>query len=97
MFSKYSNHFYGESSAATIENIPHTPEGQAQYFKSVMKELRKCKYLAGMIIYCCQDYAYCFACGHSWCPFETKWGLCYIDGTPKPAYYAVKDFITNNH
>lgn len=94
VFGNYSNHFYGETSADTIENIPHTPEGQAEYYKSVMTELRKLNCLAGMIIYCCQDMEACFACGHSWCPFETKWGLFNIDGTPKPAYYAVKKIIT---
>lgn len=94
VFAQYANHFYGISSALTIENIPHTPEGQAQYFKSVMTELKKLNCLAGMIIYCCEDMERCYACGHTWCPFETKWGLCYIDGTPKPAYYAVREVIT---
>lgn len=94
VFGQYSNHFYGESSAETIENIPHTPDGQAQYFKSVITELQKCKCLAGMIIYCCQDMGTCWVCGHSWCPFETKWGIFNMDGTPKPAYYAVKEIIT---
>lgn len=96
VFSQYASHFYGETSAETIENIPHTPEGQAQYFKSVMTELRKLNCLAGMIIYCCQDMGTCWVCGHDWCPFETKWGICEIDGTPKPAYYAVKEIITGN-
>ncbi|MCQ2471248.1 MAG: hypothetical protein MJ147_04330 [Clostridia bacterium] len=94
VFSSYSNHFYGETSEKTINNIPHTPDGQAEYYKAVMTELKKLNCLAGMIIYCNQDMAACFACGHSWCPFETKWGICTIDGTPKPAYYAVKEVIT---
>ncbi len=97
VFGQYANHFYGETSAETINNIPHTPDGQAQYYKAVMAELRKLNCLAGMIIYCNQDMEYCFACGHTWCPFETKWGICTIDGTPKPAYYAVKEFIAENH
>lgn len=96
VFSHYSSHFYGETSAETIENIPHTPEGQAQYYKSVMTKLQKVKCLAGMIIYCNQDMGTCWVCGHSWCPFETKWGICTIDGTPKPAYYAVKEVITGS-
>ncbi len=96
VFSQYSSHFYGETSPDTIENIPHTPEGQAQYFKSVMSELRKQKCLAGMIIYCCQDMEKCWVCGHEWCPFETKWGIFNIDGTPKPAYEAIKEFIAEN-
>lgn len=94
VFGQYATHFYGETSAETIENIPHTPEGQAQYYKSVMTELKKLNCLAGMIIYCCQDMEFCWVCGHTWCPFETKWGILNIDGTPKPAYYAVKDVIT---
>ena len=94
VFSQYANHFYGETSAETIENIPHTPEGQAEYYKSVMTELKKLNCLGGMIIYCCQDMGTCWVCGHDWCPFETKWGIFNIDGTPKPAYYAVKEIIT---
>ncbi len=93
VFSKEYQHFYGETSAETLEGIPHTPEGQAEYFKRVMGELGKQNCLAGMIIYCCQDMPMCYNCGHTWCPFETKWGLCNIDGTPKPAYYAVKEII----
>ena len=94
VFQKEYQHFYGETAAETLESIPHTPEGQAEYFRRVMGELQKVKCLAGMIIYCCQDMEKCFVCGHTWCPFETKWGLCSIDGTPKPAYYAVKEIIT---
>lgn len=96
VFGQYSNHFYGESSAETINNIPHTPEGQAEYFKEVMTELRNVNCLAGMIIYCCQDMEACFACGHTWCPFETRWGIFDINGNPRPAYYAIKEFIQNN-
>jgi hypothetical protein len=94
VFSREYQHFYGETAAETMEDIPHTPEGQAQYFRRVIPELQKLKCLAGLIIYCCQDMPYCYVCGHSWCPFETKWGLLYPDGTPKPAYYAVKELIT---
>ena len=96
MFSKEDQHFDGETSEKTMENIPHTPEGQAEYFRRVMGELNKLNCLAGMIVYCCQDMEYCYVCGHSWCPFETKWGLFNIDGTPKPAYYAVKEIIAHS-
>ncbi len=94
VFEKEYQHFYGETAAETIENIPHTPDGQAEYFRRVMGELKKLNCLAGLIIYCCQDMERCWACGHTWCPFETKWGLFNLDGTPKPAYYAVKEIIT---
>lgn len=93
VFEKEYQHFYGETAAETIENIPHTPEGQAEYFRRVMGELKKLNCLAGMIIYCCQDMERCWVCGHTWCPFETKWGLFNLDGTPKPAYDAVKEII----
>ena len=93
VFSREYQHFYGETSEKTMENIPHTPEGQAKYFKRVMGELIKLNCLAGLIVYCCQDMPVCYVCGHSWCPFETKWGLFNLDGTPKPAYYAVKEII----
>lgn len=96
VFQKEYQHFYGETAAETVENIPHTPEGQAEYFRRVMGDLKKLNCLAGMIIYCCQDMEKCWVCGHTWCPFETKWGLCNLDGTPKPAYYAVKEFIAGN-
>ncbi|MBQ6165746.1 MAG: hypothetical protein IJK23_14850 [Clostridia bacterium] len=96
VFSKEYQHFYGETSEKTMENIPHTPEGQAKYFKRVMGELKELNCLAGIIIYCCQDMPICYVCGHSWCPFETKWGLFNLDGTPKPAYYAVKEIITGS-
>ena len=94
VFEKEYQHFYGETAAETMESIPHTPEGQADYFRRVMGELKKLNCLAGMIIYCCQDMERCYACGHTWCPFETKWGLFNLDGTPKPAYDAVKEIIT---
>ncbi len=93
VFQKEYQHFYGETSAETLESIPHTPDGQAEFFKRVMGRLRKLNCLAGMMIYCCQDMPICYVCGHTWCPFETKWGLLNLDGTPKPAYYAVKEII----
>ena len=61
-----------------------------------MGELKELNCLAGMIIYCCQDMPICCVCGHSWRLFETKWGLFDPDGTPKPAYYAVKEIITGS-
>lgn len=96
VFTDKAPHFYGTTSAETIENIPHTPDGQAEYFRRVISELQKVNCLAGMIIYCCQDYEKCFVCGQSWCPYETKWGIFNMDGTPKPAYYAIKETITGN-
>lgn len=94
VFSKYANHFYGETSKYTINDIPHTPEGQGEYFREVMTELKNVGCLAGMIIYCCQDHDVCFICGHEWCPYETKFGIFNKDGTPKDSVPAIKETIT---
>ncbi len=94
VFSAFSAHFYGQTSDNTLENVGFTPEGQAEFFRRVITEMQGLNCLAGMIIYCCQDMAICWTCGQSWCPIETKWGIFTIDGTPKPAYYAVKEVIT---
>lgn len=96
VFSECSGHFYGQTSDKTLENVGFTPEGQAEYFRRVISEMQKLNCLAGMIIYCCQDMAICWTCGQNWCPYETKWGIFNIDGTPKPAYYAIKETITGN-
>ena len=96
VFSKCSGHFYGQTSDDTLENVGFTPEGQAEFYRRVIPEMRKLNCVAGMIIYCCQDMAICWTCGQSWCPYETKWGIFNFDGTPKPAYYAIKETITGN-
>lgn len=94
VFSKCSGHFYGQTSDKTLENVGFTPEGQAEYFRLVITEMQKLNCVAGMIIYCCQDMSICWTCGQKWCPYETKWGIFNLDGTPKPAYYAVKEVLT---
>ena len=93
VFSKCSGHFYGQTSDATLENVGFTPEGQAEYFRRVIPAMQKLNCVAGMIIYCCQDMPVCWTCGQSWCPYETRWGIMHLDGTPKPAYYAVKEVL----
>jgi len=98
VFSKYSAHFYGETSAETLNDIPHTPDGQAEYFRQVMTELKTVDCLAGLIVYCCEDKETCFNCGHSWCPYETKYGIfnySAVDGgaAPKPAVAELKELI----
>ena len=95
VFTKCAGHFYGQTSDATLENVGFTPEGQAEYFRRVIPEMQKLNCCAGMIIYCCQDMAVCWTCGQSWCPYETKWGIINLDGTPKPAYFAVKEILAD--
>ena len=95
VFRQYANHFYGETSKYTINDIPHSPEGQGEYFREVMTELKNVGCLAGMIIYCCQDHDVCFICGHDWCPYETKFGIFNYDGTPKGSVPAIKETITS--
>lgn len=92
---QYANHFYGETSQYTINSIPHTPEGQGEYFREVMTELKNVGCLAGMIIYCCQDHDVCFICGHDWCPYETKFGIFNYDGTPKGSVPVIRETITS--
>ena len=72
--------------------IPHTEEGQAEFYRNLLPRLRKNPNLGGAVIYCMQDSESCFFCGESDCPCEIAWGLLRTDGTPKPAYDAVKQW-----
>lgn len=70
--------------------IPHTEAGQAEFYDQLLPRLMKNPRLGGAVIYCMQDSPECFFCGQSDCPLETAWGLIRCDGTPKPAFDAVK-------
>lgn len=70
--------------------IPHSEEGQAQFYKELLPMLIEHPYVAGSIIYSWKDSPKCFACGMEDCPCETAWGLLRNDKTLKPAYNAVK-------
>ncbi len=86
------NHLYKELPRITvIPGIPHTPEGQAKFFRKVIKLFYKLDFVCGTIIYCYSDYEKCGYCGQTDCPTETRWGLVDRQGNPKPAYYAVKE------
>lgn len=88
----YKNHLYCELPKTTkIPGYPHTPEGQAKFFREIIPKLYKKPYLAGMIVYCYSDSDKCYVCGQSNCPTETRWGLVDQAGKPKPSYYAVRD------
>ncbi len=89
---EYSNHLYCElQDGYGLYNYPHTPEGQAEFFKYIIPKLRKLDYLVGMFVYCWQDSGDCYVCGQVECPVETKWGLVDYEGNPKPSYYAVRE------
>ena len=93
MFSgDMTNHLYKELPRITvIPGMPHTPEGQARFFRKVIRRLYKLPFMCGAIIYCYSDFHSCGYCGQSDCPTETKWGLVDVNKKPKPSYYAVKE------
>ncbi|NLO83774.1 MAG: hypothetical protein GX094_12085 [Clostridiales bacterium] len=75
-------------------DIPHTEEGQATFFASLLPRLLENPYLGGAVIYCLSDSERCFYCGQADCPCETAWGLIRIDGSKKPAFDVVKKVFT---
>jgi hypothetical protein len=77
-------------------DIPHTEEGQAEFFAQLLPQLLKNQHLGGAVIYCLNDSYHCFYCGESDCPCETAWGLIRKDGSKKPAYDVVKQVFTNS-
>ena len=84
-------HLYQEMPAnVVIRDFPHTPEGQADFYSTMLRRLAKKKYLVGAFIYCYADSGACYVCGQSDCPIETRWGLTDMDGREKPSYYAVQ-------
>ncbi len=86
------NHLYKELPRITkIPGMPHTPEGQAKFFKKVIALFYKLDFVCGTIIYCYSDYGKCGYCGQKDCPTETRWGLVDQQGNPKPSYFAVKE------
>lgn len=74
--------------------IPHTEEGQAQFYRELLPKLLNCECVAGAVLYCLRDSRECFFCGQDDCPCETAWGLVRLDGSIKPAYDAVKEVFT---
>ncbi len=70
-------------------DLPHTEEGQAEFYRTLLPKLTAHPHLAGAVIYCWQDSKTCFTCGEDDCPCETAWGITRADGTHKPAYEAI--------
>lgn len=87
-----TNHLYKELPAITIiPGCPHTPEGQAKFYRKVLKLFYNLDFICGAIVFNYTDYDKCAYCGQSDCPTETRWGLVDVNGKPKPSYYAVKE------
>ncbi len=88
---EFSNHLYRElEDGFGLYGLPHTPEGQADFFSYIIPKIRKLDYVIGAFIYMWDDSSDCYVCGQSDCPVETKWGLVDGNGNPKPSYYAVQ-------
>jgi len=88
------NHLYSEMPRrVVVKKYPHTPEGQAGFYRGIFPRLVKHPYLLGAFVYCWKDSEKCYACGQSDCPTETRWGLVDVDHKEKPGYYAVRDAL----
>lgn len=74
--------------------IPHTEEGQAEFYAELLPKLFANPNLGGAVIYCLEDSDRCFLCGEPDCPCETAWGIIRNDGTCKPSYEAIKNIFT---
>ena len=89
--SDFREHLYTELPARNvIPGYPHTPEGQADFYRDILPQLMQKPYLLGAFIYCYGDSHRCYVCGQEDCPIETRWGLTTVDGKEKPAYEAVR-------
>jgi len=90
----FCNHFYSELPAKTvIKQYPHTPEGQADFYRDIYPRLAQLPFLLGAFAYCWKDSESCYVCGQGDCPTETRWGLVDMQGREKPSYYAVRDAL----
>ena len=92
--SDYKNHFYSELPKRTvIKQYPHTPQGQAKFYRDIFPRLAGLPFLLGTFIYHWPDGEKCGYCGQADCPTETRWGLVDLDKNEKPSYYAVRDAL----
>ena len=88
------NHLYSElPRGVRVRKCPHTPEGQANFYRTLLPRLAAHPFLLGAFIYAWQDSEKCYACGQSDCPTETRWGLVDRESKEKPSYYAVRDAL----
>ena len=92
--SDYKNHFYTELPKRTvIKKYPHTPQGQAGFYRDIFPRLAGLPFLLGAFVYCWKDGEKCGYCGQADCPQETRWGLVDTQHREKPSYHAVRDAL----
>ena len=92
--SMFRNHFYCEfPKGVVIKDYPHTPEGQADFYRDIFPRLAKLPFVLGAFIYNWKDGERCGYCGQADCPQETRWGLVDPQQKEKPSYYAVRDAL----
>ena len=90
----FRNHFYKEfAKGVVIKKYPHTPEGQADFYRDIFPQLARLPFLLGAFIYNWRDREQCGYCGQVGCPQETRWGLVDPESREKPSYYAVRDAL----
>ena len=92
VFQDMATHFYGYIDCA-ISGIPHTPQGQAEFYRQLLPLLKKINCLAGFFVFCWKDAGVCKYCGQTDCPYKSAWGITDANGAPKPAYDAVKEAL----
>lgn len=76
------------------DEYPHTPQGQAKWFKEVITKLADTPCVLGFMLFSWHDAGHCFFCSDADCPCETAWGLIGNDEKEKPAYFAVKEAMS---
>ena len=92
--TEYAQHIYKElGDDYQLYRYPHSPDGQADFYKDLIPKIKKLSFVTGMFIYCWSDSDHCYVCGQPDCPVETGWGLVDGQGVPKPAFYAVRDAL----
>jgi len=88
------NHFYSEMpKGVVIKKYPHTPEGQAGFYRDIFPRLAKLPFVLGAFVYAWKDSEKCNYCGQADCPQETRWGLVDTQHREKPSYYATRDAL----
>lgn len=94
---EFKNHLYSEMPAnVVIPDYPHTPDGQAAFYRDILTRLLDKPFVIGAFIYCYSDTESCYVCGQNDCPIETCWGLVTASGQEKPSYYAVRDIWSDS-